>query len=43
LIGPQRHRLRLAGACADLIARSDKASEQWRHERPLKVFESAPE
>lgn len=28
------------GACADLVARSDKAREQWRHERLLKVFEA---
>ena len=28
------------GACADLVARSDKAREQWRHERLLKTFES---
>ena len=28
------------GACADLIARSDKAREQWRHEHLLKVFEA---
>jgi adenosine deaminase len=28
------------GACADLVARSDKAREQWRHERLLKAFES---
>lgn len=28
------------GACADLLANSDKAREQWRHERLLKVFES---
>jgi len=29
-----------AGACADLIAKSDKAREQWRHERLLKAFEA---
>ena len=29
------------GACADLIAASDKAREQWRHERLLAVFEAA--
>lgn len=29
------------GACADLIARSDKAREQWRHERLLREFEAA--
>lgn len=29
------------GACADLVARSDKAREQWRHERLLKAFEAA--
>jgi adenosine deaminase len=29
------------GACADLIARSDKAREQWRHERLLKAFEAS--
>ena len=28
------------GACADFVARSDKAREQWRHERLLKAFES---
>jgi adenosine deaminase len=28
------------GACADLIAGSDKAREQWRHERLLKAFEA---
>lgn len=28
------------GACADLVAHSDKAREQWRHERLLKAFES---
>ncbi len=28
------------GACADLVARSDKAREQWRHERLLKAFEA---
>lgn len=27
------------GACADLIKASDKAREQWRHERLLAVFE----
>ena len=27
------------GACADLVAKSDKAREQWRHERLLKAFE----
>ena len=27
-------------ACADLVAKSDKAREQWRHERLLKAFES---
>lgn len=27
------------GACADLVARSDKAREQWRHEHLLQVFE----
>lgn len=29
------------GACAELVARSDKAREQWRHERLLKAFEAA--
>jgi adenosine deaminase len=29
------------GACADLVAKSDKAREQWRHERLLRVFEAA--
>jgi len=29
------------GACADLVAKSDKAREQWRHERLLKAFEAA--
>ena len=29
------------GACADLIAASDMAREQWRHERLLAVFEAA--
>jgi adenosine deaminase len=29
------------GACADLVAGSDKAREQWRHERLLKAFEAA--
>jgi len=28
------------GACADLVARSDKAREQWRHERLLREFEA---
>ena len=28
------------GACADLVAKSDKAREQWRHERLLKAFEA---
>ncbi len=28
------------GACAELIAGSDKAREQWRHERLLKAFEA---
>ena len=28
------------GACADLVAGSDKAREQWRHERLLKAFEA---
>jgi adenosine deaminase len=29
------------GACADLVAKSDKAREQWRHERLLKAFEAS--
>lgn len=29
------------GACAELVAKSDKAREQWRHERLLKAFEAA--
>ena len=29
------------GACADLLAGSEKAREQWRHERLLKAFEAA--
>ncbi|RYG08607.1 MAG: adenosine deaminase, partial [Caulobacteraceae bacterium] len=29
------------GPCADLVARSDKAREQWRHERLLREFEKA--
>lgn len=29
------------GPCADLIAGSDKAREQWRHERLLAMFEAA--
>jgi adenosine deaminase len=29
------------GACAALVAGSDKAREQWRHERLLKTFEAA--
>lgn len=29
------------GACADLVARSEKAREQWRHERLLLAFEAA--
>lgn len=29
------------GACAEFVARSDKAREQWRHERLLKAFESS--
>ncbi|WP_340646234.1 adenosine deaminase [Phenylobacterium sp.] len=29
------------GGCADLIAASDKAREQWRHERLLATFEAA--
>lgn len=28
------------GACADMIARSDKAREQWRHEALLAAFEA---
>jgi len=28
------------GACADLVAKSDKAKEQWRHERLLRAFEA---
>lgn len=28
------------GACADLVAKSDKAREQWRHERLLRAFEA---
>lgn len=28
------------GACADLVAKSDKAREQWRHEALLKTFEA---
>ena len=28
------------GACADLVARSDKAREQWRHEALLAAFEA---
>lgn len=28
------------GACAALVGQSDKAREQWRHERLLKVFEA---
>jgi len=28
------------GACADLVAASDKAREQWRHEHLLKLFEA---
>lgn len=28
------------GACAELVARSDKAREQWRHERRLRLFEA---
>jgi adenosine deaminase len=28
------------GACADLVAKSDKAREQWRHETLLKAFEA---
>ncbi len=31
---------RPSGACADLIARSDRAREQWRYEARLKAFES---
>lgn len=30
-----------AGPCADLIGASDKAREQWRHERLLAAFEAA--
>lgn len=30
------------GACADLVASSDKAREQWRHERLLALFETTP-
>jgi hypothetical protein len=29
------------GPCADLVAGSDKAREQWRHERLLSAFEAA--
>jgi adenosine deaminase len=29
------------GACAELVAKSDKAREQWRHERLLRAFEAA--
>jgi adenosine deaminase len=29
------------GACAELVAKSDKAREQWRHERLLTEFEAA--
>lgn len=29
------------GACAELVAKSDKAREQWRHERLLKAFEAS--
>ena len=29
------------GACAELVAKSDKAREQWRHERLLRAFENA--
>ena len=29
------------GPCAELVAGSDKAREQWRHERLLKAFETA--
>ena len=29
------------GPCADLVAGSDKAREQWRHEHRLKLFEAA--
>jgi adenosine deaminase len=29
------------GACAQLVAGSDKAREQWRHERLLRTFEAA--
>jgi adenosine deaminase len=28
------------GACADFLAKSDKAREQWRHERLLRAFEA---
>lgn len=28
------------GACADLVAKSDKAREQWRHEQLLAAFEA---
>lgn len=28
------------GACADLVQRSDRAREQWRHEHLLKLFEA---
>ena len=28
------------GACAELVATSDKAREQWRHERLLRMFEA---
>lgn len=28
------------GACAALVAKSEKAAEQWRHERLLKLFEA---
>ena len=28
------------GACAELVAKSDKAREQWRHERLLRAFEA---
>ena len=28
------------GPCAELVAKSDKAREQWRHERLLKGFEA---
>lgn len=36
-IGAERPR---PGACAELLATSDKAREQWRHERLLKAFET---